>query len=393
MWMSVEVNGHIYEREVAEHWTLLRFLHEDLALTGTKDGCSAGECGACTVMLNGRAVNACMVLAVEVDGAQVETIEAEAVDGELSAIQAAFARNYAVQCGYCTGGMVMSVRELLRGNPKPTVAEIKDGDRRKPVPVHRLPADHRGRARRLRPAQRRNERGSSDMSDTTITQMTHVGENGAKGRRHREADRWGRVHERHGSPRNVACPGEKEPARPGKVLAIDTSKAENLPGVHAVLTGEELDYRIGLYVVDKPILAKNFVRHHGEAVAAVAAESLDIASRAVELIDVEYEVLPPVLSQLDALEDSAPRVHPDLGSYEYVRAAFSPQPGTNVPNVTRMRKGDIDAGLCRGAVDHRARIHQPFGAACPVGDPCRHRRMEGGRPGDHLDERPVAPSP
>jgi len=127
MWMSVEVNGHIYEREVTEHWTLLRFLREDLELTGTKDGCSAGECGACTVMLNGQAVNACMVLAAEADGATVETIEAEAVDGELSEIQAAFARNYAVQCGYCTAGMVMSVRELLEHNPKPTVAEIKEG--------------------------------------------------------------------------------------------------------------------------------------------------------------------------------------------------------------------------------------------------------------------------
>lgn len=127
MWMSVEVNGHIYEREVTEHWTLLRFLREDLELTGTKDGCSAGECGACTVMLNGQAVNACMVLAAEADGATVETIEAEAVDGELSEIQAAFARNYAVQCGYCTAGMVMSVRDLLEHNPKPTVAEIKEG--------------------------------------------------------------------------------------------------------------------------------------------------------------------------------------------------------------------------------------------------------------------------
>jgi len=127
MWMSVEVNGHTYEREVAEHWTLLRFLREDLELTGTKDGCSAGECGACTVMLNGQAVNACMVLAVETDGAVVETIEAEADDGALSAVQAAFARNYAVQCGYCTAGMVMSVRELLRRNPKPTVDEIKEG--------------------------------------------------------------------------------------------------------------------------------------------------------------------------------------------------------------------------------------------------------------------------
>src|SRR5271157_5374939 len=126
---------------------------------------------------------------------------------------------------------------------------------------------------------------------------------------------------------------KKSPHARAKIIAINTSKAENLPGVHAVLTGKELDFRIGLYVVDKPVLARDEVRHHGEAVAAVAAESLDIASRAVDLIDVEYEVLPPVLSQLEALKKDAPRVHPDLGSYEYVQAVFSPQPGTNIPNL------------------------------------------------------------
>jgi len=138
---------------------------------------------------------------------------------------------------------------------------------------------------------------------------------------------------------------KKSPHARAKIVAINTSKAENLPGVHAVLTGKELNYRIGLYVADKDILAKDAVRHFGEAVAAVAAESLDIASRAVDLIDVEYEVLPPVLSQMDALDESSPLVHPDLGSYDYVRASFSPQPGTNIPNITKIRKGDIDAGF------------------------------------------------
>ncbi len=138
---------------------------------------------------------------------------------------------------------------------------------------------------------------------------------------------------------------KKSPHARAKILAINTSKAKNLPGVHAVLTGKELDYRIGLYVVDKDVLAKDVVRHFGEAVAAVAAESLDIACRAVDLIDVEYEVLPPVLNQLDALDENSPLVHPDLGSYDYVKASFSPQPGTNIPNLTKIRKGDIDAGF------------------------------------------------
>ena len=125
--VTVEVNGRIYQREVAEDRSLVRFLREDLGLTGTKEGCGAGECGSCTVFMNGRTVNSCMVLAVEADGAKVETIEGEAKDGALSPIQAAFERNHAVQCGYCTGGMVLSVRELLKNNPRPTVEQIKEG--------------------------------------------------------------------------------------------------------------------------------------------------------------------------------------------------------------------------------------------------------------------------
>jgi aerobic-type carbon monoxide dehydrogenase small subunit (CoxS/CutS family) len=127
MKISVTVNGHVYERDIEEHWTLLRVIREGVGLTGTKEGCAAGECGACTVFLEGKTVNSCLVLAAEADGCSVETIEGEASDGELSAIQAAFSRNHAVQCGFCTGGMILSVRDLLRRNPKPSVAEIKAG--------------------------------------------------------------------------------------------------------------------------------------------------------------------------------------------------------------------------------------------------------------------------
>jgi aerobic-type carbon monoxide dehydrogenase small subunit (CoxS/CutS family) len=127
MKISVTVNSQAYEREVAGHRTLLHFLREDIGLTGAREGCGAGECGACTVLLDGLAVNACMILAVEADGRRIETIEGEAKDGQLSVIQEAFNHNHAVQCGFCTGGMIMSVRELLERNPKPTLAEIKTG--------------------------------------------------------------------------------------------------------------------------------------------------------------------------------------------------------------------------------------------------------------------------
>ncbi len=126
MRVSTTVNGIGYERDIEEHWTLLRFLRESIGLTGTKEGCGAGECGACTVFLNGKTINSCLALAVEADGATIETIEGEAKDGELSALQTAFASHQAVQCGFCTGGMTLSLRDLLARNPKPTTAEIKE---------------------------------------------------------------------------------------------------------------------------------------------------------------------------------------------------------------------------------------------------------------------------
>ncbi|TFG82156.1 MAG: (2Fe-2S)-binding protein [Spirochaetales bacterium] len=126
MKIKLTVNGLSYERECAEHRTLLRFIREDLGLTGTKEGCGMGECGACTVILNGRAVNSCMVLAVEADGAVIHTIEGEANGPALSDIQQAFENNHAVQCGFCTPGMVMSVKELLAQNPKPDATQIKE---------------------------------------------------------------------------------------------------------------------------------------------------------------------------------------------------------------------------------------------------------------------------
>jgi carbon-monoxide dehydrogenase small subunit len=122
--IRLTVNSGKYEVECSGDTTLLFMLRNELGLTGTKEGCGAGECGACTVILNGEAVNSCLVLAAEADGGEVQTIEGEAKDGELSLLQRAFIDHNGFQCGFCTPGMIMSARALLNKNPNPNREEI-----------------------------------------------------------------------------------------------------------------------------------------------------------------------------------------------------------------------------------------------------------------------------
>jgi len=123
--ISLEVNGIAETQEVEVGTTLLRFLRDTLDLTGTKEGCNEGECGSCMVLLDGRPVNSCLVLAVEADGARVTTIEGLSSDGVLHPIQQAFLEHTSVQCGFCTPGMVVTAVALLKANPDPSEDEIR----------------------------------------------------------------------------------------------------------------------------------------------------------------------------------------------------------------------------------------------------------------------------
>jgi aerobic carbon-monoxide dehydrogenase small subunit len=123
--ISVEVNGETYEREVEARRLLVHFIRDDLELTGTHVGCDTGNCGACTVICDGQAIKSCMMLAVQADGRKIETVEGLAGDGDLTALQQAFSAHHALQCGYCTPGMLMSAKALLAGNPEPTENEIR----------------------------------------------------------------------------------------------------------------------------------------------------------------------------------------------------------------------------------------------------------------------------
>ena len=119
------VNKKKYEFSVSPNKTLLELLREDIGLTGTKEGCGLGECGACTVIMNGQTVNSCLVLAVEADGKDITTIEGLAENGKLHPVQQAFVDEGGLQCGFCTPGMIMSSKALLDANPNPNLEEIK----------------------------------------------------------------------------------------------------------------------------------------------------------------------------------------------------------------------------------------------------------------------------
>ena len=124
--ISVEVNGDVYEREVDARRLLVHFIRDDIDLTGTHIGCDTGNCGACTIHLDGQAVKSCMLLAVQADGAKIATVEGLAPSGEeLSPLQQSFSAHHALQCGYCTPGMLMSASALLAQNPRPSEEEAR----------------------------------------------------------------------------------------------------------------------------------------------------------------------------------------------------------------------------------------------------------------------------
>jgi len=125
--INLTINDQAYEIAVATNKTLADMLRYDLKLTGTKKGCDTGDCGACTVILNGDAVNSCLVLAVQTDGSVIETIEGLATEEGLHPIQEAFVEKGAIQCGFCSPGMILSTKNLLDKNPNPTEAEIREG--------------------------------------------------------------------------------------------------------------------------------------------------------------------------------------------------------------------------------------------------------------------------
>jgi carbon-monoxide dehydrogenase small subunit len=124
--LTLKVNGEVYDFEVPANWTLLDVIREECGLTGTKQGCGNGECGACTVLLDGEPVNSCLVLALQANGRRVTTVEGLSKEGKMHPIQEAFIAHGAIQCGFCIPGMVLSTKALLDKKPRPKELEIRE---------------------------------------------------------------------------------------------------------------------------------------------------------------------------------------------------------------------------------------------------------------------------
>jgi len=337
--ITLTVNGEKLALDVPAHRTLLELLKGEVHLTSPKLGCGIGECGACTVIMNGQAVNACLVLAAEADGAVISTAEGALDRDVLSALQQAFIDFGAIQCGFCTPGMLNSARALLARTAHPTRAEI----------VEAL-AGNFCRCTGYEPiiqaveAVAGGHKPSSQSGAATVT-GPYVG--GATPR----VDGIAKVAGTAAFVHDMVLPGMlharilTSPHPAARIVRVDVEKARAMPGVKAVLTGADLPYKLGLYMEDKDILARGTVRHQGEAVAAVAAETVEQARVACEAIAVTYEPIDPVLDVHEAVRDGAPQVHPDVANYNWMKGVFFPKPGKNIAHHQKIRKGDVEKGF------------------------------------------------
>jgi len=306
--VTLNVNGQDEILEIAPQSTLLEVIREELQLTGTKCSCEDGTCGACTVLLNGEAVRSCLLLAAEVQGQEIVTIEGLSDGEKLHPVQEAFVRHGGSQCGFCSPGMILTAKALLDKNPSPSEAEV-------------------------RRAISGNLCRCSGYAKTVESVMSLAAQGGPPAREEPDDSGFSVVGKRTARPDAVPkargetkysadlyLPGMlhakvlRSPYAHARILNIDTSRAANLPGVRAVITGKDaLPYKWGVfpYTRDMQLLPADKARFFGQEVAAVAAVSEEIAQEAVDLIRVEWEPLPYVLDAEQALLEGAPLLHED----------------------------------------------------------------------------------
>ena len=334
--INLEVNNRKVSRETEPHKRLLDFLRDDLNLTGAKEGCGAGECGTCSVFVDGKLVKSCLMPVAKAAGTKIETIEGLAEPGTLTPMQKAFYKTGASQCGYCIPGMVMAATSALRENPSAGIEEIKE---RLGGNICRCT----GYTKIFEAVELARDVIAGDIPQEALEEdavgSSYIGHNVRRidapskvsGRLRYAADI--KMHDM------LQLQVLRSPHPHAKIISIDTSDAEEMEGVVCVLTSDDVPAQtdgFGVFVHDQPIMARGKVRHVGEAVAAVAAEDLVTARRAVAKIKVVYEELPGIFDPEDAMKSGAAVVH------DYAE--------NNIVKHIPVRKGDVEAGFANADI-------------------------------------------
>lgn len=352
--VELNINGDACTAMVSASTRLTEVLRDQLGLTGTKTGCGVGDCGACTVLMDGRPVNACLLLALEAQGHDIVTIEGLAQNGELHALQRAFMEEGAIQCGFCTPAMVLNGKALIDHNPNPTDEQIREA-------LAGTLCRCTG-YRKIINAIRRWQEYVGPASDAGS-------EGRVVGERLPRKDAMEKVTGRAIYADDVRLPNMLygkilgSPLAHARIKRIDTSKALALPGVKAILTGADVTdtlYGISPARYDEHVLAKEKVCHVGDEVAAVAAVDKATCDRALELIEVEYEELPAVFDPFAAMAEGAPVI---LDRYK-----------NNINTTVDWSFGDIDSGfedadlVMEGSFEGNRTYQSPMEPHCAVSE-------------------------
>jgi CO/xanthine dehydrogenase Mo-binding subunit/aerobic-type carbon monoxide dehydrogenase small subunit (CoxS/CutS family) len=331
--IEATINGRKVARGAQPSQRLLDFLREDLHLTGSKEGCGAGECGTCSVFVDGVLMKSCLLPVGKAQGTTIETVEALARSGELSVLQKAFHKTGASQCGYCIPGMVMAATAAIRTNPLAGREEIKERlggnicrctGYQKIIDAVELARDvQNGRLPAVALAEEEPEDGRFiganvrrlDAPSKVSGALKYAGDMVIPNMLHVQVLRSPHAHAR--------------------IVSIDTSAAQAMPGVEDVITAADVpgEDGFGVFVNDQPVMARNRVRYVGEAVAAVAAEDVLTARRALDKIKVVYEPMPAVFDPEQAMLPGAPVLHD-----------YAPD---NLTKHIPIRVGDVERGFAQ----------------------------------------------
>jgi len=363
---SLTINGEDVAVLAPQHWTLLEVLRYKLGLTGTKQGCDKGDCGACTVLIDGQPTLSCCTLSLAAQGRAVTTIE-----GLPRRVPRAFDITGALQCGFCQPGMICSAQALLDDTPDPSDAEIREalsGNLCRCTGYTKIFDAVRLAARDLD--------GLADDSEDRKVPICFgdpakgfnvIGARGRKADSMRKAIGTEIYADDIQLPRMAHGRILRSTHAHARIKRVDTAAAEALPGVFAVMTGADLPrpYCIIPWTPDEHALATDKVRYVGDAVAAVAAVDEETAIRACDLIVVEYEALQPVLSLEDAVAEGAPLVHERDWKDR-------PRPD-NVCKTVDLHFGDTAAGFAQAHAEvsgtwfYEGSTHAPIEPHCAIG--------------------------